>query len=350
MDKLTNIIKTVGTLETKDLEALSVKILELLKMPSVTCSESANGTNHIGCRKCGSNFISKYGKDKNGKQRYKCKSCNTIFYETSFSVVSKSRNDLSKWKKYITLLLQGASLAKCASACSISVQTAFAWRHKILHALQNDQTDRILGGVIEIDDMFFSISYKGNHKNSKKFQMPRKAYKRGTDNKGKSAHKACVLCAVERQGQTYAEVVGVGRATANMLQYAFAERLLSDSIALTDKAPEYNQYFAKTSIELISLSSHSDRNNALSPPEVKGPYHIQNVNNLHSRIRKALRVYNGVSTKYLNHYINLFVWIENYKKTAEYALANQMLQTIQERNSYISYADIVMLPPIPLIA
>ena len=350
MKNVITLINDVENLNQKDLELLSERILQILKVSNDSTTEPVIHSQNITCRKCNATLISKYGKDKNGKQRYRCKSCGAIFYDTSYSVVSKTRHDLSVWKKYIQFLLKGSSLSECAKACSISVQTAFIWRHKILHALQSDQVDRVLGGVVEIDDMFFSISYKGNHKNSKKFVMPRKAYKRGTDNNSATGSKACVLCACERQGQVYGEVVGVGSVTVDELKYAFKDRLLGDTIALTDKAYNYKNYFDTTSIDLVQLASHSIPKVQSSPPQVLGSYHIQNVNNFHQRFRKAMKNYNGVATKYLNHYVNLFVWIENYKKANEYSLPTEMFKTISKTDSYCSYNKIVSLPPIPQVA
>ncbi len=350
MKELKEFLGAAGQLNRKELEELSSKILSMLQLTSSVCDEPTSGVGVSCCRKCSSSNILKYGKDKNGKQRYKCKSCNAVFYGTSYSVVSKTRHDLSVWKKYIILLLKGVSLAECARECSISVQTAFTWRHKILHALQFDQSDRMLGGVVEIDDMFFSVNYKGNHKKSKNFVMPRKAYKRGNDNTSAIGSKACVLCACERNGQTYAEVLGTGVADVNKLTYAFKDRLLSDTIALTDKAHGYKNYFDTTSIELVQLSSHSDPKNQNSPPQVLGSYHIQNVNNLHRRIRRSMKNYNGVATKYLNHYINLFVWVENHKKAYEYSLPDEIFKSICMNDSYYSYKNIISLPTIPFVA
>lgn len=350
MEKLVNIINAAESLNQKDLEILSSKILQMLKFSSDSNLSVQEESVVCSCRRCSSKSILKYGKDKNGKQRYKCKNCNTIFYDTSYSVVSKTRHSLSDWKKYITLLLKGTSLANCAKECDISVQTAFAWRHKILHALQFDQTNRVLGGVVEIDDMFFSVSYKGNHTKSKNFTMPRKSYKRGTDNTAASGSKACVLCAVERNGQSYAEVTGIGKVDVAQLEYAFKDRLLTDTIALTDKAYDYKNYFASTPIELIQLAAHSIPHKQSSPPEIKGSYHIQNVNNFHRRFRKSMKVYNGVATKYLNHYVNLFVWIENYKKTSKFNLENEMFHSMCETDTYIAYNNIIALPPIPHVA
>ena len=67
-----------------------------------------------------------------------------------------------------------------------------------MDALQNMADDVTLDGIIEADETFFAISYKGNHSKSKTFAMPRKAHKRGhsTHIRGLSQEKVCVPCAL----------------------------------------------------------------------------------------------------------------------------------------------------------
>jgi len=351
MNSFEELLSAAGELKHNELEALSEKILEMLKLSPNECIEHIEENGERFCRRCNSKSVVKYGKDKNGVQRYKCRSCNTIFRDTSYSVVSNTKHDLSVWKAYIRLLLEGASLAKCAEACSISVQTAFVWRHKILSALQNDQNDRMLGGIIETDETYFPISYKGNHKKSTKFVMPRKAHKRGTDSRDQIGSRACVMYAMERNGQTYGEVLGKGQPTIAMLSHAFDKKIIPDSIVISDKSIGLKNYFNnKTSLELIQLLAHVKPKSMNSPPEIKGSLHIQNINNLHYRFHRFLYRYNGVSTKYLNHYVNLFVWIENHKKIAEVALEKEILNTLTLNNTYNTYNDVVSMSPIPCVA
>lgn len=301
------------------------------------------------CRKCGEEGgVAKFGKDSTGKQRYRCKYCGATFTATSYTTISHTHCDLSKWEKYIECLLAGFSLEKCSRLCKISVRTAFLWRHKILSILQNDQDDRALSGIIETDDMFFNVSYKGNHKNNPNFAMPRASHKRGTDTKAHTNEKACVLCAVERGGQSYGEVLGVGAVTPAKLDYAFRDRICCDALVVSDKAQCMKSYFMRSSNELIQVASHTGK--AGSPPEIKGTFHIQNVNNMHFRIRTFMRGYNGVSTKYLNHYIGLFVWIENYKKIADINFKKELISQINRHNTYVNAKAIISLPAIPLVA
>lgn len=349
MKNIEKFISDAKEFKAEELKILADKIFEMLNevegVPSTSNIEQV-----IKCRKCESSKIKKDGKDKNGKQRYRCSSCGCRFTSTSFSVVSKSHCSLKKWHKYIQLLLNGDSLAECAKQCGISVRTAFLWRHKILNVLQRDQNNRVMNGIVETDDMFFSISYKGNHKNSTKFTMPRPAFKRGTDNRGPIGQKVCVMCAVERKGHTYGEVLGVGQANNTMLSHAFKERLLEDTIVVTDRAHNLKEFFDSSKIELIQTAAHSNPRNQNSPPEIKGAYHIQNVNNLHKRFRGFMKKYNGVATKYLNHYVNLYIWIENHKQINNVNLFQELLDSLTTVGSYTPINDIINLPELPFVA
>ncbi|MBQ4333440.1 MAG: IS1595 family transposase [Clostridia bacterium] len=348
MDRVSFLVNQVAHYSSDELQVLSEKILALLQssqenvMPPIKHSTV--------CQRCGSKRISKYGKDRKGHQRYKCSGCATTFIETSYTPIAYSHYDLNRWKKYISMMLSGASIQKSAEACGISYRTAFIWRHKILNALQKDQNGRTLGGIVEVDDLFMSINYKGNHTKSKRFCMPRPAYKRGTDNRSSSGGKACVMCAVERNGQTYAEVLGKGNATESQLAYAFADRIVQDSIVLTDKAHTFKRFFETLNVENIRLASHTNPRSMISPPEVRGALHIQNVNNLHARFRRFLRPYNGVATKYLNHYIGLFVWLENHKKISGFNAERDLFFDLFKEPNYVRSKDIFALQPIPQAA
>ena len=48
----------------------------------------------------------------------------------------------------------------------------------------------------------------------------------------------------------------------------------------------------------------------------KGFYHINHINSFHARLKAYMSGYKGVATKYLNNYVSLFVWMENYKLAA----------------------------------
>lgn len=65
-----------------------------------------------------------------------------------------------------------------------------------------------VGGVIEVDEALFRESFKGNHKKSSTFTMPRKSHKRGVKDsfssktekrkRGISKEQVCILCTMDR--------------------------------------------------------------------------------------------------------------------------------------------------------
>ena len=294
MGKVHQFINGAKLLSHQELKRVSDAFLKMLGQASGVCGVSAQkGEN---CRECGADKIVKFGKDKNGKQRYKCKCCGATFTETSYSAISRTRFSEDIWETYIHLLLKGASLEECAFQCGISVRTAFIWRHKILNVLQKDQDNRVLAGIIEADEKYYSLSFKGNHAKSKRFVMPRESYRRGSDNRSNGMPKACVMCAVERNGQSYGEVLGASQSTIKMVAHAFEKRIAPDSIMLSDRTKAMKSYFAKKSdIQLIQLKASAAGKKYGGAPEIRGIYHIQTVNNFHKRLDDFLRPYNGVT-------------------------------------------------------
>lgn len=348
MGKVHQLIKGAKYLSRKELMRVSDALLKMLGQTSGVYGVSARKAEK--CRKCGADKIVKFGKDKNGKQRYKCKCCGVTFTETSYSAISHTRFSEDVWETYIHLLLKGASLEECAFQCEISVRTAFIWRHKILNALQNDQDNRIMAGIIEADEKYYSLSFKGNHSKSKDFVLPREACKRGSDNRSNNTPKACVMCAVERNGQIYGEVLGAGQSTTKMVNYAFEKRVAPESIMLSDGGRAISNYLTKKeNIEHITLKSSMSGSHKGGDPEIRGIYHIQTVNNFHKRLDDFLRPYNGVATKYLNHYVSLYVWIENHKKM-ENTLEASMVKYLEEKSGYVPARSLFDRDPTPKVA
>lgn len=85
------------------------------------------------CPHCESTSFCKYGKEK-GIQRYKCKKCNKTFRATTGTTVHQLHKKHLIFK-YITLLKEGVSIRKAARIVGIATSTSFDWRHKFLTSL-----------------------------------------------------------------------------------------------------------------------------------------------------------------------------------------------------------------------
>ena len=137
-----------------------LEFLKYLKGEKVKPSE-----NHISidlnlkiekCPHCSSKKIVKNG-HKDGIQRFKCKECGKTFTYTNNTILFSSKKDINTWIKFCECLMNKFSIRKCAEICNINTHTAFNWRHKVLDALQNMQSEVHLKGVIEADETFFCI-------------------------------------------------------------------------------------------------------------------------------------------------------------------------------------------------
>lgn len=66
----------------------------------------------------------------------------------------------------------------------------------------------------------------------------------------------------------------------------------------------------------------------------KGIYHIQNVNNLHSRLKTWIRRFQGVATKYLDNYLYWFRWLEIDMRLSFEKQVEQMLISACQKSNY----------------
>ena len=130
------------------------------------------------CPHCHSKHIIKKGKYKN-RQRYKCKDCNKFYKDTSNTILHKTRKDLNTWTEYIKCFIDKRPLREITEICDISLPTAHDWRIKMTDILLK-MTDNIkLNGIVESDETYTRLSFKGNHSKSKNFVMPREVHKKG---------------------------------------------------------------------------------------------------------------------------------------------------------------------------
>ena len=304
---LSELFQTLKTLSKADLNSVK-QFLESLDFNYNGFEDfllSKKSENEISCPHCNSFNIKKNG-HKGLMQRFMCKDCNKTFTSRNNTITFSSKKSFATWKKYIDCMMNGFTVRKSAEICGINKDTAFIWRHKILDALQNMASDVKLDGIVEADETFFAISFKGNHKKSTNFVMPRKAHKRGkqTHLRGLSHEKVCVPCAVNRNGLSIAKITNLEKVGSKNIHNAFDNRISANSILCTDDTRAYNDFANTNSLELIKLKTGKSKS---------GIYHIQHINSYHSILKNWIRRFHGVATKYLNNYL---IWhnFVNYAK------------------------------------
>ena len=291
------------------------------------------------CPICGCIHIVRNGKRNDGVQRYICKDCGKSFVIKTNSITSGTRKDLDVWKKYIDCMISGLSVRKAAHVCGIHRNTAFIWRHKILDALQRVVAGSKLNGIIEADETFFPVSYKGNHSNST-FTMPRKAHKRGNSIhvRGLSHEQVCVPCAIDRNGNSVSKISNLGRVSTKDLHIVYDSKIEGNATLCTDKMNSYVRFANANKIKIVQLKTGKSK---------KGIYHIQHINAYHSQLKEFMRGFHGVSTKYLNNYLAWNNWRNtkdsSLKDKAEILLKRTTASTLSIKNLKLSHR-----PNIPL--
>ena len=309
-------------------------------------------------------FVIRKGYDR-GVQRYLCKACGHRFVAASKTAFSGTHKDAEIWRKFIRLTISGATLHECKEECGIAYQTAFTWRHKVLNVFKVNQEATEMRARVEMDEMFIPISYKGNRVKGaigtrrvrlpgENNGLPRKSFRRGSDNKSASAKtKACVFCMVENGDKAfYASVPGVGAMQPAMLDKTVARHVdKKTALVLVDQYHVTSKYLADNQFRYMTFASNTSDNYHDHKAEIQGDLHIQHVNAMHRHLRAFLRRYCGVSTKYLENYVSLFVWMKNMKAVKQKKKLDELsVRRAATADCYITRKKIEMLPAVPVCA
>ena len=294
----------------------------------------------VCCPHCGLVDVKKNGKTKAGHQRFQCKGCGKSFTYATRTIFHGAKLPLDTYLRYVHCMMHGMTVRATAYECHISKNAAFFLRHKILDALQEMQSKVKLDGIVEADETFFRISFKGNHSRSQFFSMPREPHMRGERSKkrGISLEKVCVPCAVNRDGKSIAQIANLGRASVRSISNVFGGRISPDAVLCTDKHNAYVGFAEREGINLLQLKSTQ---------RVSGTLGIQHINGYHSQLKTFMERFHGVATKYLNNYL---VW-HNLRNYAEGDF--NFKESVWERhNAEAIYDDskwtYMFRPPIPL--
>ncbi|WP_121966176.1 IS1595 family transposase [Myroides sp. N17-2] len=280
------------------------------------------------CPHCGHSKYVKFG-FKSNSQRYKCKSCHKSFTEYSGTWMAGIHHK-DKITNYLELMVEEKSLDKIKVSLAINKKTAFDWRHKILASL-SDQSKGGFIGVTESDETFFLSSEKGSS------ALDRKSRKRGgkSKKKGISNDQVAVLVTQDRNSSMDITVATMGRLKKKDIANAIGTRIKpNETILCSDAHVSYKGFAIDNKIE------HHPLKVAIKQRVKNKIFHIQHVNSTHNKIKKWINnTFWGVSTKYLQQYLNWFR-IKEQIKGAKDILKEFALKTILDTKAYLSFKHI----------
>jgi transposase-like protein len=263
------------------------------------------------CPHCQGDQIVGHG-DYNGKKRLRCKDCGKTFSHITGTSAAYIR-DKNKWAHYVRLMVQGLPLRELADKVGICLKTAFDWRHKILASFK-ELDYRKLEGITEVDETFFLFSEKGN-----KDVEYRPSHKRGgqVSKAGINDEHVAVLVSQDRNNHLLIEVGCRGRVSKKNIEEKLGKWWDTENgVLCSDAHRSYQAYTKATGME------HKILNQSKGQYVREEHYHLQHVNNSHQRIKQWMSGFNGVATKYLQHYMDYFRILDrikfNYEKWKEF--------------------------------
>lgn len=224
------------------------------------------------------------------RQSWTCLGCGHHIHPTANTIFHKSSTSLKLWFYAIYLMTStrcGISAKQLERELGVTYKTAWRMAKEIRTKLMK-QDDNLLGGTVEADE-----TYVGG-------------YRRGTrrGRPGMDSHKAPVFGMVERKGKVLA--LTVPNAKGKTLLPYVVKHVIPTSTIYTDEFRAYN--------DLQKLGFKHNRINHSSKVYVSGDIHTNTIEGFWSLVKRGIDgVYHSVSSKYLQGYLNEYVWRYNHR-------------------------------------
>ena len=259
---------------------------------------------NVKCPKCENINIVKNG-HKNNTQRYKCKNCNAFFSITTNSILSYSRLTYNQLTKMIQCLIEKYSLEKTSQIVGITIRETYTIRIKIISLLNQLNKDIILKEIVQADEKYIRISFKGTRKN----KMPRKSRRNGKQStRGLGDEQVCIVGAIDSNDNIILKIVGTGQASTEMIKNGLYGKIEKNSILVTDSKSAYIKFAEDNSLILKQIPRNRHK--------VEEIYHLGELNSLFSELEIFLQNFRGLSTRHLQEYLGWF----RYNKFLRYTL------------------------------
>jgi len=261
------------------------------------------------CPHCHGRHVVRNGTAR-GLQRYKCRGCARSFNALTCTPLARLRHR-DRWPDQGRVLIEGLSITKAADQLQVARSTAFRWRHRFLRLPQHVKAGHF-DGIIEADETGWLKSCKGQR--HKRRSQERPARRRGgrAKTRGLSDEFDIALVVRDRSGACTDQIVQT-LDTAH-LAAVLQPVLAADAVLCTDGSSALAAAARHLGVEHHAI-------NVSAGEHARGPWHINNVNGYHSRLKTWLRRFNGVASSYLPSYLGWFRMLERFQPTALTPLA-----------------------------
>ena len=251
---------------------------------------------------------------KSGAQRIWCYDCNNSYTITNKSIIKHSILNYYQLKNLLQLMYDLKPLEEISQELNIDKSTVFEIQIRIFDALDQLNGNNKLSGIVQVDEKYIRINFKGTPRD----KMPRPSRKNGSTNltSGISNDQICVIVALDSNGNILIKVVGNGNASTNMIAKALENRIVPNSILVTDSKNSYDRFAEDNNLQQVKIPSGMHK---------KYGYTINGVNEIVSEIETYLYRKRGISTKHLQHHMNFIQYRKNIKAAVDYLDINEKM-------------------------
>jgi transposase len=259
---------------------------------------------HTACPKCGEVTTFKRYETTQQRQSWTCTQCGHHIHPTAGTIFHKSSTSLHLWFYALYIMAStrcGVAAKQLERELGVTYKTAWRMFHLIRNQLM-EQDDEPMEGSVEMD-----VTYVGGKPRGREIE-PFSRAGLGPKQAGQMAarkKKSTVFGMVERGGKVSAHVVD-----SQFQAEAFGHietRVLPSTVIYTDEAPAYRPLGAK--------GYDHRRIHHAEKVYVRGDVHTNTIEGFWSLVKRGIGgSHHAVSAKYLQGYLNEYVWRYNARE------------------------------------
>ena len=195
------------------------RLIDLLRA-QVLAELGKAGGEPDACPRCGGTHLVRKGHDRDGSQRWACRSCGRTLSRKTMGLLGYSKLKEDVWASYVEHACAGGTLRECARACGVCLSTSWFMRMRLCEVMGRALAPFRSGPTVscQVDGTYLNESLAGNRSRSR-VGMPRGSHRCGGDvrERGISNLKVCVLCGANDLGDEFCELADRGRPTDEAL-------------------------------------------------------------------------------------------------------------------------------------
>jgi len=268
---------------------------------------SEDGT-HAFCERCEAETVFHRYAAKQQRQDWTCTACGLHVHPTAGTIFHKSSTGLHLWFYAMYLMTStrsGISAKQLERELGVTYKTAWRIFHLIREQLMDQDDDEPLSGEVEMDETYVG----GKPRLADKMQWwqdttrtSKQGAKRWSDEK-----KTPVFGMVERGKGGRVRAYVVPSTQGPTLSPHINAAVKPDAVVYTDDARVYRKMLPMHGFEHHRIDHSAN-------VYVSGDIHTQTIEGFWSQVKRGINgVHHSVSRKYLQSYVNEYVWRYNHR-------------------------------------